>query len=202
MQTHRPAFGAGIPVVEPMPGADEYRHLRIVALIDEPGAWHAATARLFACGRRRWRARTDVTGHPGLYRWAQYRGADPEIPEQVCLRAMCTSIAAGREIAARDPLHDFAAAITLLSGCPAGAVARSGAMTDPVAVRFSVYGFRDDDLPLAEDLITTTIDTCGAVVARRCAVVRRAPVPAQARPAADRAQPRPDLLVLGATAAR
>ncbi|APE34436.1 hypothetical protein BOX37_11235 [Nocardia mangyaensis] len=199
MQTQGHAAGPTPPAIEPVaPGADECRRLRIVAQIDDPHAWDLTAARLLASGRRRWRARPDIADHPALLRWTRIQQSQ-EIPVQPCLRTTFAAVAAGRAIGDGDPCTGFAAAIMLLSSCPTEAILQSDTPNDPRVVRFSVYAYREDDLPLAEDLITTTIRTCGTVLVRRCTVLRRRP----ATPATPLlGQPVPELFVLGSTAAR
>ncbi|MFD4431807.1 hypothetical protein [Nocardia sp. NPDC058497] len=200
MQTHRPT-GSAVPAIDPIhpPDVDECRRLRIVARIDDPVVWHSAAARLLDRGRRRWHARSDIADHPALCRWSRIQDAQ-EVPEQPCLRTLFAAVAAGQEIEVGDPYADFATAVMLLSSCPAAALCQSDPMNDPRAVHFSVYGYREDDLPLAEDLITTTIHACGAVLARRCTVMSRGASVRPSPPVVD--HPLPELLVLGGTAAR
>ncbi|MGW6424590.1 hypothetical protein ACWF82_18110 [Nocardia sp. NPDC055053] len=200
MQTHRPT-GSAVPAIDPIhpPDVDECRRLRIVARIDDPAVWHSAAARLLDCGRRRWHARPDIADHPALCRWSRIQDAQ-ELPEQPCLRTLFAAVAAGQEIEAGDPYADFATAVMLLSSCPAAVLCQSDPMNAPRAVRFSVYGYREDDLPLAEDLITTTIHACGAVLARRCTVLRSGASVRPSAPVVD--HPLPELLVVGGTAAR
>lgn len=200
MQTHRPT-GSAVPAIDPIhtPDVDECRRLRIVARIDDSAVWHSAAARLLDCGRRRWHARPDIADHPALCRWSRIQDAQ-QVPEQPCLRTLFAAVAAGQEIGTGDPYADFATAVILLSSCPAAVICQSDPMNDPRAVRFSVYGYREDDLPLAEDLITTTIHACGAVLARRCTVLRRGAPVGPATPLVD--HPLPELLVVGGSAAR
>ncbi|MFE6921553.1 hypothetical protein ACFVAV_10950 [Nocardia sp. NPDC057663] len=201
MQTHRPAAGPAVPAIDPLRTSDidECRRLRIVARIDDPVVWHSAAARLLDCGRRRWHARHDIADHPALRRWSCIQDSQ-RLPEQPCLRTLFAAVAAGQEIGVGDPCADFATAVMLLSSCPAAVVRQSDPMNDPRAVCFSVYAYREDDLPLAEDLITTTIHACGAVLARRCTVLRRGAAVGPVTPVVD--HPLPELLVLGGSAAR
>ncbi|MFJ2836656.1 MULTISPECIES: hypothetical protein [Nocardia] len=203
MQTYRPAAGAVVPAIEPIDTpevAQECRRLRVVARIDDAALWQAAATRLLECGRRRWRTRTDIADQPAVRRWSRIQDLQ-EIPERPSLPALFAAVAAGAEIAAGDPYADFAAAIMLLASCPAEVVLQSDPRTEPRAVRFSVFAQREDDLPLAEDLITTTLRSCGAVLARRCTVLRRGPSIRPPAPLVD--HPLPELLVLGSgTAAR
>ncbi|MFD3508146.1 hypothetical protein [Nocardia sp. NPDC058666] len=195
MQTHRPA---ATPLIEaPVSTAvvDECRRLRIVARIETPHVWDATATRLLDCARRRWQGRPDIEQHPALCRWSRIQDAQQR-PEQPCLRTLFAALASGTLIGG-DPCADLAAAIMLLSSCPAEAVRQS----DQDTVRFSVYAYRDDDLPLAEDLITTTITACGTVLARRCTTLH--PPQRLTTTAVDATAP--DLLVLnslGGTAAR
>ncbi|MEV6217733.1 hypothetical protein [Nocardia sp. NPDC051833] len=203
MQTYRPTGGAVVPAIEPISTPDvveECRRLRIVARIDDAVVWQAAATRLLECGRRRWRTRTDIADQPAVRRWSRIESAG-EVPDRPSLPALFAAVAAGAEIGAADPYAEFAAAIMLLASCPAEVVLQSDPRHDPRAVRFSVFACREDDLPLAEDLITTTILSCGAVLARRCSVLRRGPAVRPSAPIVD--HPLPELLVLGSsTAAR
>ncbi|MFD6222607.1 hypothetical protein [Nocardia asteroides] len=201
MQTHRPVAGATIPAIEPIltPHGDDCRRLRVVARIDDPAVWHTAVGRLLAGGLRRWHARADIADHPALRRWSRLQDDRP-VPERPSLRAVFEAVAAGAELATGDPCADLATAIMLLSSCPTEVVLQADPMNDPRAVRFSVYAYRDDDLPLAEALITTTVEACGALLARRCTVLREGPTVRPAVPIVD--HPLPELLVLGSTAAR
>ncbi|MFC4373829.1 hypothetical protein ACFO5K_06905 [Nocardia halotolerans] len=198
MQTDRGPAGTATPVIEPVEEATagECRRLRIVAEVADARAWGAAADRLLACGRRRWRDRTDIADHPALRRWAGVQESRHGL-EHPCLRTVFDAISADAEIAFGDPYADFAAAVMLLSSCPAEAIAQP--VGEPRTVCFSVYAFREDDLPLAEDLITTTVRSCGIVVARRCTTVRRASAPRHALPLVD--HPLPEPLVSGSTTA-
>lgn len=198
MQTHRQAAAPLIesPVVT---AADECRLLRIVARIEAPHRWDSTAARLFDCARRRWQGRPDITDHPALRRWSQIQDSQQR-PEQPCLRTFFAAFAAG-SLVGGEPCADLAAAIMLLSSCPAEAVRQADPHNDRHTVRFSVYAYREDDLPLAEDLITTTVRACGTVLARRCTIIR--PPTRSTAPLVD--HPTPDLFVrggLGSTAAR
>lgn len=198
MQTHGHAGRPTPPAIDPAPptAADECRRLRIVAQIEDPVIWDRTAARLLDSGCRRWRSRPDIAEHPALLRWTRIQQSR-QLLEQPCLRTVFAAVAAGHELADGDPCTGFAAAIMLLSSCPTEAVLQSP--HDPRTVRLSVYAYREDDLPLAEDLITTTVRTCGAVLVRRCAVLRPASA-STATSVLDR--PRPEPLVLGSTAAR
>lgn len=192
MQTQRQAAK---PLIEPSPpagAADECRRLRIVARIDTPHLWDSTATRLLGCARRRWQGRPDIADHPPLRRWSQIQDSQLR-PEQPCLRTLFAAFASD-SLVSGDPCADLAAAIMLLSSCPAEAVQQA----DPRTVRFSVYAYREDDLPLAEDLITTAVHACGTVLARRCTVVH--PPVRSSAPLVD--HPTPELLVLGSTAAR
>jgi hypothetical protein len=194
MQTHRQAAA---PLIEPpvATAADECRLLRIVARIEAPPVWDSTAARLLDCARRRWQGRPDIADHPALRRWSQIQDSQQR-PEQPCLRTLFAAFAAG-SLVGGDPCANLAAAIMLLASCPAEAVLQA----DPHTVRFSVYAYREDDLPLAEDLITTTVHACGTVLARRCTIMR--PAARTTAPLVD--HPTPDLFVLGglgSTAAR
>ncbi|MGS2804872.1 hypothetical protein [Nocardia sp. MW-W600-9] len=203
MQTYRPTAGAVVPAIEPIGTPDatgECRRLRIVARIDDAAVWQAAATRLLECGRRRWRTRTDIADQPAVRRWSRIQDGQ-EVPEQPSLPALFAAVAAGVEIGSGDPYADFAAAIMLLASCPAEVILQSDPRTDPRAVRFSVFACREDDLPLAEDLITTAVRSCGVVLARRCSVLRRGPSVRPPAPIVD--HPLPELLVVGSgTAAR
>ncbi|MFE3543263.1 hypothetical protein ACFXK0_09845 [Nocardia sp. NPDC059177] len=201
MQTHRYAALPAAPLIDPVsPDTDECRRLRIVARIDDTHRWDLTAARLLDSGHRRWRGRPDIADHPALQRWARLQETQ-ELLEPPCLRAVFAAIASGRELTTGDPCADFAGAIMLLSSCPAEAILQTDPLGEPHTVRFSVYAYRDDDLPLAEALITTTIQTCGAVLARRCAVLHPATAVRPPAPTVDR--PVPDVLVLRTgTAAR
>ncbi|WP_280344088.1 hypothetical protein [Nocardia neocaledoniensis] len=200
MQTQRPAIGPAVPTIEPFlaPGVDDCRRLRVVARIDDPARWRAIADRLLAAGTRRWADRSDIADHPALRRWSRFEQGR-EIPERPCLRRIFAMMAAGEDPATGEPCRDFAAAVMLLSSCPAEAIAQDGP-ADAGTVRFSVYACREDDLPLAEALISTTVRACGVVVARHRTVVRRGPAPRPSIPVLDR--PLPELLVLGGSAAR
>ncbi|MFC9659076.1 hypothetical protein ACFVJ5_02470 [Nocardia sp. NPDC127606] len=198
MQTHRQAPA---PLIEPpvATAADECRLLRIVARIEAPHVWDSTAARLLDCARRRWQGRPDIADHPALRRWSQIQDSQQR-PEQPCLRTLFAAFASG-SLVGGDPCADLAAAIMLLSSCPAEAVQQADPNSDRRTVRFSVYAYREDDLPLAEDLITTTVQACGTVLARRCTIMR--PPARSTAPLVD--HPTPDLLVLGSlgsTAAR
>ncbi|MGY0499861.1 hypothetical protein ACWZHB_15350 [Nocardia sp. FBN12] len=193
MQTYRPAAK---PPIEPPPAAvDECRRLRIVASIEAPHLWDSTAARLLACARRRWQDRPDIADHPALRRWSQIQDSQLR-PEQPCLRTLFAAFASGSLIGG-DPCADLAAAIMLLSSCPAEAVLQADPRNDQHTVRFTVYAYREDDLPLAEDLITTAVHSCGTLLARRCTTIAPA---VRSTPLVD--HPVPDLLVLGSTAAR
>ncbi|MFC6012108.1 hypothetical protein [Nocardia lasii] len=195
MQTYRPV--ATPPIDPPVPtAADDCRLLRIVALIETPHLLDSTAARLLGCARRRWQGRPDIADHPALCRWSAIQDAQRR-PEQPCLRTLFAALAAG-SLVEGDACADLAAAIMLLSSCPTEAVAQADPHSEQRTVRFSVYAYREDDLPLAEDLITTTIRACGTVLARRSSILHPAYRPAT--PLLDR--PAPDLLVLGSTAAR
>ncbi|MEV0079072.1 hypothetical protein AB0H58_21945 [Nocardia neocaledoniensis] len=201
MQTQRPAVGPAVPTIEPFlaPGADDCRRLRVVARIDDFARWRATADRLLAAGVRRWAGRADIADHPALCRWSRIERAE-EIPERPCLRSIFARVAAaGGNLATRDPFEDFAAAVMLLSSCPAEAIPQEGP-AEAGTVRFSVYACREDDLPLAEALISTSVRVCGVVVAHHRTVVRRGPAPRPATPLLDR--PLPELLVFGGSAAR
>ncbi|MFC8382980.1 hypothetical protein [Nocardia sp. NPDC056952] len=198
MQTHRQAAA---PLIEPpvTTAADECRLLRIVARIEAPHVWDSTSARLLDCARRRWQGRPDIADHPALRRWSQIQDSQQR-PEQPCLRTLFAAFASG-SLVGGDPCADLAAAIMLLSSCPAEAVQQADPRNEQHTVRFSVYAYRDDDLPLAEDLITTTVHACGTVLARRCTIMR--PPVRSTAPLVD--HPTPDLRVLGrlgSTAAR
>ncbi|MFD3743575.1 hypothetical protein [Nocardia sp. NPDC058633] len=202
MQTHRHAAAPTIePPVEPSvtPAADRCRRLRIVARIEAPHLWDSTTARLLDCARRRWQGRADIADHPALRRWSQIQDSQQR-PEQPCLRTLFAAFASG-SLVGGDPCADLAAAIMLLSSCPAEAVRQADPLNGQLTVRFSVYAYREDDLPLAEDLITTTVRACGTLLARRCTTMR-----APARSSAVLVDhPTPELLILGglgSTAAR
>ncbi len=193
MQTHRQAAK---PLIEPPTAADgECRRLRIVARIEAPHLWDATAARLLDCARRRWEGRPDMADHPALRRWSQIQDSQLR-PEQPCLRTLFAALASG-SLVGGDPCADLVAAIMLLSSCPTEAVQQADPLNDQHTVRFSVYAYREDDLPLAEDLITTAVHACGTVLARRCTVIAPA---VRSTPLVD--HPVPDLLVLGSTAAR
>ncbi|MGW6119194.1 hypothetical protein ACWFRF_09125 [Nocardia sp. NPDC055165] len=200
MQTHRQATA---PLIEPpvATAADECRLLRIVARIEAPHVWDSTSARLLDCARRRWQGRADIADHPALRRWSQIQDSQQR-PEQPCLRTLFAAFAAG-SLVGGDPCADLAAAIMLLSSCPAEAVQQADPNSECRTVRFSVYAYREDDLPLAEDLITTTVHACGTVLARRCTIMRPPARSTAPSPSVD--YPAPNLLVLGSlgsTAAR
>ncbi|MFE1592497.1 hypothetical protein [Nocardia sp. NPDC058705] len=192
MQTHRHPAEPLIEPPEAAAAADECRRLRIVARIEAPQLWDSTAARLLDCARRRWQGRPDIADHPALRRWSRIQDSQQR-PQQPCLRTLFAACASG-SLVGGDPCADLAAAIMLLSSCPAEAVRQA----DPGTVRFSVYAYREDDLPLAEDLIVTTIRACGTLLARRCTVLR--PPVRSAAPLVE--HPTPDLFVLGSTAAR
>ncbi|MEU4320369.1 hypothetical protein ACFV24_19070 [Nocardia fluminea] len=195
MQTHRQATP---PLIEPpvATAADECNLLRIVARIEAPHVWDSTAARLLDCARRRWQGRPDIADHPALRRWSQIQDSQQR-PEQPCLRTLFAAFASG-SLVGGDACADLAAAIMLLASCPAEAVRQPDPHNDQHTVRFSVYAYREDDLPLAEDLILTTVHACGTVLARRCTIMR--PAARTAAPLVD--HPTPDLFVLGSTAAR
>ncbi|MFD4355316.1 hypothetical protein ACFWPX_22360 [Nocardia sp. NPDC058518] len=197
MQTHRQA---ATPLIEPpVIAADECRRLRIVARIEAPHLWDSTAARLLDCARRRWQGRPDIADHPALRRWSQIQDSQQR-PEQPCLRTLFAAFASG-SLVGGDPCADLAAAVMLLASCPAEAVQQADPLNNQYTVRFSVYAYREDDLPLAEDLITTTIHACGTLLARRCTIMH--PPARSTAPLVD--HPTPDVLVLGnlgSTAAR
>ncbi|WP_410872460.1 hypothetical protein [Nocardia sp. A7] len=195
MQTHRqPAK----PLIDPPPlgAADECRRLRIVARIEAPDLWDATAARLLDCARRRWQGRSDIADHPALRRWSQIQDSQQR-PQQPCLRTLFAAFSSG-SLVCGDPCADLAAAIMLLSSCPAEAVRQADPRNDQLTVRFSVYAYREDDLPLAEDLITTAVRACGTLLARRSTIMH--PPARTTAPLVE--HPTPALLVLGSTAAR
>lgn len=195
MQTHRQP--AKPPIDPPRAGAaDECRRLRIVARIEEPQLWDATAARLLDCARRRWQGRSDIADHPALRRWSQIQDSQQR-PQQPCLRTLFAAFASG-SLVGGDSCADLAAAVMLLSSCPAEAVRQADPLNDQHTVRFSVYAYREDDLPLAEDLITIAVRACGTVLARRC--TRMHPPARSTAPLVD--QSAPSLLVFGSTAAR
>lgn len=198
MQSPR-VSGPAIPAIDPVDIAavGECRCLRIVARIADVRVWESAAARLLDCGCRRWRGRPDIADQPALRRWVSIQRTQV-FPEQPCLRTLFSAVAADREIGSGDACVDFAAAVMLLSSCPAEAIAQPVGKSR--TVRFSVYAYREDDLPLADDLITTTVRACGVVLARRCAVLRRAPAQRPEPPLVD--HPLPEPFVVGGTAAR
>lgn len=201
MQTHRHAALPAAPLIDPIaPGDGECLRLRIVARIDDDGRWASTATRLLGSGLRRWRDRPDIAEHPALCRWSRIQDAQ-QMLEPPCLRTVFAALAIGEELASGDACADFATAIMLLSSCPAEAIVQSDPLGAARTIRFSVYAFRDDDLPLAEDLITTSLQTCGVVLARRCAVLPAAATPRPAPPVS--AAPLPEAMVIGTgTAAR
>ncbi|WP_336083667.1 hypothetical protein [Nocardia sp. SSK8] len=200
MQTHRHAALPAAPLIDPVsPDADECRRLRIVARIDDASRWDTTATRLLGSGLRRWRDRPDIADHPALCRWSRIQDSQ-QMLEPPCLRTVFAALAIGEELASGDACADFATAVMLLAGCPAEAIVQSDPLGAARTIRFSVYAFREDDLPLAEDLITTTVGACGAVLARRCAVLRPVSRPA-ATALVDHPLPEPMVLRTG-TAAR
>ncbi|WKG07203.1 hypothetical protein QX204_19015 [Nocardia sp. PE-7] len=198
MQTQR---HAAAPLIEPpaAPAAGECRRLRIVARIESPDLWDSTAARLLECARRRWQGRPDIADHPALRRWSQIQDSQQR-PEQPCLRTLFAAFASG-SLVGGDPCADLVAAVMLLSSCPAEAVQQPDPLGDQHTVRFSVYAYREDDLPLAEDMIITAVKTCGTLLAHRCTIMR--PPARSTAPLVD--HPTPDRLVLGnlgSTAAR
>ncbi|WP_278264491.1 hypothetical protein [Nocardia sp. AG03] len=200
MQTHRHAALPAAPLIDPVaPDGARCRRLRIVARIDDTPRWETTAARLLGSGLRRWRDRPDIADHPALCRWSRIQDTQ-QMLEPPCLRTVFTALAIGEELASGDACADFATAIMLLSSCPAEAIVQADPLGAARTLRFSVYAFREDDLPLAEDLITTTVAACGTVLARRCAVLAPAATP---RPAPVSAPAVPEPLVIGTgTAAR
>ncbi|GGK37960.1 hypothetical protein [Nocardia camponoti] len=163
---------------------DQCLCLRVVGHIDDHRIWSNTVSRLLDCAHRRWHDRDDVADHPALQRWSRVQAANPS-PDQPSLRAVFALPAAGQRIDTGDALADFATAIMLLSSCPATATPCADTQQPPESIDFAVYAYRDDDLPLAETLITTSLAACGIVLARTCVAVlpsRRVPA---AMPAAE-----------------
>lgn len=135
--------------------------LQVLAVVEDESRCRSAAELLLDRACRRWEGRSDCDHFPPLQRWRTVEsgclGGVESLPEE-----LIAAVASGRRPHARDLARGMQLAVVLNAGCPAVVSDTelpghgSGGLSDSPrhGLLVSMYGLREDDLSLAESVVT------------------------------------------------
>ncbi|WP_227982123.1 hypothetical protein [Nocardia spumae] len=137
------------------------RLVQQLAVIEDESRCQAATAVLLERAYRRWSGHADCEHFPPLQRWRAVESGYLDGAEQLPA-AFISAAVAGHRAPVPDLAAGLQAVVVLHSGCPAVVQETrlpgrdAGALSDDArhTVLISIYGLREDDMTLAESVLT------------------------------------------------